>query len=385
MKKMTKWLVTAVFAGALAFVLTACGGSANGPDGNSGGDEPKEGAVVPAPEPAAFVPYDFTDSTGRTIRITEPITRVAVSGPTAQQVMLSFAPELVVELATSIDAEQAKYLGDFSALPVVGQLYGGKGTMNKEALAACQPQILIDWGEPKGDVKADMEQLSAELGIPCVHITAKLETYDEAYKLLGQLLGMTIRGDEMADYCAEAYAETTAALAKLDPSKRVSGIMIIEADGKIGVIAKDSYQSQVFDMCVDNLGVFDNPVAKGTGNATDMEQIATWNPPFLLCAPGDTYTNVMGDPVWATIDAVQKGMCLEIPRYPYNWMFSQPSVNQILGMQWLPRVLYPELFTTSAYDVAKEYYKLFYNYDLSDAEYAALTAGSTMAAVPAAA
>ena len=372
MRKMTKWLVTAVFAGALAFALAACG---NG-DGQGGTSPADPGVPDNPPEPAAFVPYDFTDSTGRTISVTEPITRVAVSGPTAQQVLLSFAPDLVVELATAIDAEQAKYLGDFSGLPIVGQLYGGKGTMNKEALAACQPQILIDWGEAKGDVKADMEQLSAELGIPCVHIDATLETYGTAYRLLGRLLAMPERGEAMAAYCEKAYADTTAALAKLDPSKRVSGLMIIEADGKIGVIAKGSYQSQVFDMCVDNLGVFDNPVAKGTGNATDMEQIVKWNPPFLLCAPGDTYTNVMSDPVWATVDAVKSGMCLEIPGYPYNWMFAQPSVNQILGMQWLPRVLYPELFTTSAADVAKEYYKLFYGYDLTDAEYAALTANS---------
>ena len=391
MKKVAKWLVGAACAAVLALGLTACGGNANGPDNSSGTDEPREGAVVPSdesgaePEPAAFVPYDFTDSTGRTFTISEPITRVAVSGPTAQQVMLSFAPELVVELATPVDDTQAKYLGDFSALPVVGQLYGGKGAMNKEELAASQPQMLIDWGEAKGDVKADMEQLSAELGVPCVHIEANLESYDTAFRMLGELLDMADRGEAMASYCAKAYADTTAALVKLDPADRVSGIMIIEADGNIGVIAQGSYQSQVFDMCVDNIGVFESPSAKGTGNETDMEQIATWAPAYVLFAPGDLYESVATDPVWATIPAIQTGTYMEIPGEPYNWLFGPPSVNQVLGMQWLSRTLYPEAFSDSAQEVVQQYFKLFYGYDLTDAEYAAITANAQTTAVPAAA
>lgn len=364
----------------LGLALAGCTspGQESGGTPGASGTPGTPGTPGAAPAPEAFVPYDFTDSTGRTFTISEPLTRVAVSGPVAQQVLLSFAPDKVVELATSIEPEQAHFIGDFSALPVVGQLYGGKGNMNKEALAACAPQILIDWGEAKGDVAADMEQLSLELGIPCVHIEANLATYDQAYRMLGKLLAMEERAEEIADYCNSAYAEAILANAKLPDDRLVQGLMIIEADGKIGVIGKGSYQSQVFDMWVDNLGVFESPTAKGTGNATDMEQIATWNPSFLLCAPGMTYDNVMSEPVWASIAAVQTGNCLEIPGYPYNWMFSQPSVNQVLGMQWLPRVLYPDLFETSALQVAQEYYRLFYGYDLSAAEYAELTANATL-------
>lgn len=54
-------------------------------------------------------------------------------------------------------------------------------------------------------------------------------------------------------------------------------------------------------------------------------------------------------------------------------------MNQVLGMQWLPRVLYPDKFQTSIADVAKDYFETFYNYDLTDAEVAELAAHATPA------
>ena len=39
-----------------------------------------------------------------------------------------------------------------------------------------------------------------------------------------------------------------------------------------------------------------------------------------------------------------------------------------MGMQWLPRLLYPDYFDDTIADVTKSYYSLFYGYDLSDEE-----------------
>ena len=233
---------------------------------------------------------------------------------------------------------------------------------------------MIDWGEAKKTIVEDMDNLSTELGIPCVHIEATMDTYDQAYRLLGKLLGLEDRAEAIAQYCADAFSSTKAGLAKV--TARESGVMVIESSGSLGVLAKDSYQSQVFDMCVDNIAVLENPSAKGTGNATDMEQIATWAPAFVLIAPGDLYESAAADSVWATIPAIASGNYLEIPGEPYNWLFGPPSVNQVLGMVWLSRTLYPDAFSDTAKDVVVEYFKLFYSHDLTDAEYAALTANS---------
>ena len=89
---------------------------------------------------------------------------------------------------------------------------------------------------------------------------------------------------------------------------------------------------------------------------------------------GDFYEAAGTDPTWASLEAIQSGSYYQVPKTPYNWLSSPPSVNQVLGMQWLPRVLYPGKFSTSVTDVAKDYYKTFYGYDLTDADIAELMA-----------
>ncbi|MBQ6452980.1 MAG: ABC transporter substrate-binding protein, partial [Coriobacteriales bacterium] len=72
--------------------------------------------------------------------------------------------------------------------------------------------------------------------------------------------------------------------------------------------------------------------------------------------------------------AVKSGRVYEVPSEPYCWLNNPPSVNQIMGVQWLPRLLYPDKFSTSIEDVTRSYYMTFYGYVLSDTELAELLA-----------
>ena len=70
------------------------------------------------------------------------------------------------------------------------------------------------------------------------------------------------------------------------------------------------------------------------------------------------------------------GNYYEVPNNPWCWMNNPPTVNQLMGMQWLPRLLYPNAFDDSIEDVTRDYYKTMYNYDLSDAEMSELLTGA---------
>lgn len=105
-----------------------------------------------------------------------------------------------------------------------------------------------------------------------------------------------------------------------------------------------------------------------------MEQIALWNPELVIFGPKSIYDSVADDPAWDGITAIDNGNFYETPASPYNWLNNPPTVNQVMGMQWLPRLLYPDKFDTSIADVTKSYYKTFYGYELTDAEVAELTA-----------
>ena len=86
------------------------------------------------------------------------------------------------------------------------------------------------------------------------------------------------------------------------------------------------------------------------------------------------YDTVADNPAWAGIDAIANGNYYEVVADPWTWLNNPPTVNQILGLQWFPRVCYPDAYDDDLQDVVTEYYELFYGYELTDAEYQELTA-----------
>ena len=163
------------------------------------------------------------------------------------------------------------------------------------------------------------------------------------------------------------------------PESERANVLYCVGDSGLNIIAKGAYQGGVVDMCANNIGVVEKATGSGTGNEVSFEQIANWNPGVILFATngkdaGDFYDAAGTDPTWASLEAIQSGSYYQVPKTPYNWLSSPPSVNQVLGMQWLPRVLYPEKFDDDMYETVAAYYKTMYQYDLSEDEFNEITA-----------
>ena len=92
----------------------------------------------------------FTDSCGREVKVPADIQKVAVSGPLAQMVVFAIAPDKMVGVANAWDETAENYFDQkYLDLPLLGQLYGGKGELNLETLLTADPDVVIDVGEPK--------------------------------------------------------------------------------------------------------------------------------------------------------------------------------------------------------------------------------------------
>lgn len=328
------------------------------------------GSAVQAEESAARL---FTDSTGRTVEVPETIEKVAVSGPLAQIVLFALCPEKLVGIATEWSAEAEQYLDtEYYELPVLGQLYGGKGELNLETLLASGAQVVIDVGEPKDTVAEDLDALQAQTGIPFLHITATTATTGDAYRMLGELLGLEEEAETLAVYCDSVLAQTKTLADSVD---KVNALYITGAEGH-HVIARDSYHSEIMDLMTNNLAVVESPSSKGTGNEVGLEQIMTWDPEVIIFSDQSIYDTVASDPVWAAVSAIQTGRYYEVPFGPYNWMGFPPSVQRYLGMLWLGELLYPETADYDLYEEAKTYYDLFYHCELTEAQYQKLVENS---------
>lgn len=356
-------LVAALAAGSL-LSMTACGNDgAEGPSSN-----PDAGEIVEL--------RTFTDSLGREVQVPVTVERIAALSSTAEQVLLTMAPDMMVGLCQTMSDDEKAFLGEkYAALPVLGSYYNSKGDFNKESVAAANPQVIIDMGERKSGLQEDLESLQQQLGIPVVFIETSLATYGNAYTMLGELLGMEDRGKQLADYCAAAYAETEAVMATIPAEDRVN-MLYLMGDAGLNIIPANSFQSGVIDIVANNLAVVENAKGGGQGMESSLEQIALWNPELIVFGPNSIYASVADNPAWKGIDAIDSGTYFEVPSEPYSWLNNPPTVNQILGLQWLPRVCYPQAYDDDLKQVVTEYYSLFYGYDLTDAEYAELTAGA---------
>ena len=328
----------------LAGLLSGCG------QAGTQTTEPPAEDTAPATEPAAeeTTPEtrEFTDSTGRTVTVPYEVTKVAISGPLTQVYAIPLVGELMVGVSNYIAEDIALYLPEYiSTLPELGQLYGGKGEMDLEALLAADPDVVIDVGDTKDSIAEDMDSLTEQTGIPFVHIDATVETAPEAYRLLGELTGQTEKAEELATWCEETYAMMTDMMAKVN-------------------------------LMADNLAVVPEVVSSGIGNEVDMEQLLVWNPDVIIFAPDTIYDTVADNSTWQQLNAISSGNYYKTPYGPYGWLSSPPSVQRYLGMLWLGALLYPDYCEYDLQTEVTEYYKLFYQCDLTQEMYDNLMEGA---------
>lgn len=371
-----RWMKFGLAAVLLLAPLTACGSSSKENSG-AASSAPSAAASVaaspsPSPSPSAPASVTFTDSAGRKVEIPGNIDRIAPSGQLAQMVLFALAPDKLVGLSNKWGDAAGAYMDEkYLKLPVFGQFYGS-ANLNKEALAAAKPQLIIDIGEKKSSIVEDMDGVQKQLGIPTIFIEATLSSMSTAYDTLGQILGMPAEAKTLSDYCKEIYTTTNDTMKKIGDKK----VKVLYSLGDTGtnVIAKGSFHAEVLDLMADNVAVVNNPSSKGTGNEVSLEQIAQWKPDVILFAPNSMYDKAAADPTWKLMKAVTDKHYYEVPANPFNWLGSPPSINRYMGMIWLSELLYPDSFS---YDMKKEvsrFYTLFYHSKpLTDEQYKTLT------------
>ena len=318
---------------------------------------------------------EFTDSAGRTVAVQEQIDRVAVTGQLAQIMVFAAAPDKMVGLASDWSTDAVQYIDEqYLELPVLGQLFGGSGELNLEELLNAAPQVIIDMGEKKDSISAEMDDIQNQTGIPTVHITIDLDNTREAFTMLGELLGVQSQTDALADFCDSAYTRTLDIMSQVGEDK----VTALYCLGDLGcnVICRDSYHSVILDLLTENLAVVDTPSSKGTGNEVDMEQLYIWDPEVIFFAPNSMYPYAADDSEWQELTAIREGTYYEVPYGIYNWMGFPPSIQRFLGMLWMTEVLYPEYTEYDLYEEVSRFYDLFFHCEITQEQYEALVANS---------
>ncbi len=371
--KVKNWIAL-ILAISMLFALAACTGEKKPSVGTSANLEEirkPENSGVPEVQQAETVVY--TDSLGREVEVPAQITRIVPSAPLGQMYLYALCPEYFVGTADEWNEEFRAFMADsYPDLPVVGQLYGGKGELNLETLAMTDPQVIIDVGESKKGTAEELDGLQEQLNIPCVHISANMATAGDAFRELGRFLGLEERAEKLAVFCEDSYSGIQSLMEKVGEENKKSAMYCPGADG-LNVIGKGSYHAEIIDMLADNAAVLEKPSSKGTGDAVDSEQVMLWDPEVIFFSPEVDLEAVKADPAWGQLRAIRSGNYHKAPEGPYNWMGFPPSVNRYLGMFWMASILYPDQVEFELYDKVAQYYDLFYHVEMTPEYFGELT------------
>jgi iron complex transport system substrate-binding protein len=318
--------------------------------------------------------FEFTDSAKRKVVLPKDLKTMSPSGSYAQILLATLCPEKFISLSSRFSKTQAKYLGDaLSSLPVLGRFYGKNADMNYEEIVGMNPDVIIDIGEEKSNIAADMDGLQKQTGLPVIFVEATATHLATAYEMLGEALGVQDVAQTLADYAKKTLDFATSHHKEIASQK----LKLLYASGELGdeVKEKGSVHSGVIDL----LGVDNVAVLKETNSTqVSIEQVLQWAPEVLLLSPVEGFfEDVYQDPTWQEVPAVKNKRVYEVPGVPYEWLDKPPSVQTLLGLQWLGNLLYPEIYDFDIVERAREFYQLFWHYDLSEAEAYDLLANST--------
>ena len=315
---------------------------------------------------AQDVTRTVTDAAGRRVEIPARISRVLAAGPPASILLYTLAPEKMIGWVRTPSPTEKGYLQErVRELPEYGRLTGRGGTANLENVLKFQPDLIIDSGSTGGTYVSLANNVQEQTKIPYLLLDGRLEKTPEIYRLLGDLLDARDRAEQLANYAEETLSGLRRRIASIPESDRPRvyygrGINGLES-GLAGSINME---------VLERVGAVNVAAAAGTGSLSkiSIEQVLAWNPDVILVLEPAFYASVRTDPLWSSVKAVRENRIYMAPNLPYGWFDAPPGVNRLIGVRWLMSILYPKQFPEDLRTTTREFYRLFYQVNLTDAQ-----------------
>jgi iron complex transport system substrate-binding protein len=314
------------------------------------------------------------DGAGRILQVPDKIKRVYATSPVAIVMLYSLAPERMVGWNYKLgQAERHFILPAVRDLPALGGWFGENGKGNRETLLASRPDVILSIGYNDKTSIDFADRLQQQVGIPVFVASGRMADTAETYELLGKLLGVSDRARLLADYCRSSLAEAKA-LAKAVPANERPRIYYAEGLRGLQTDTKGSMHTEPLDFLgIEN--VAQGPETSGFGRVSvSLDQVIAWKPDVVLACPekvkpdGSWLPEWFSEPTWKAVPAVSRGRVYLIPGAPFNWFDRPPSAARMLGVKWLLWVLYPGRVKYDMVDEVRQFYRLFYWYEMDEAE-----------------
>ncbi|TAD87409.1 MAG: iron ABC transporter substrate-binding protein [Alphaproteobacteria bacterium] len=326
-------------------------------------------AGLPWPAGAATV----SDDAGRTLSLPGPVTRVFPAGPPAAILLYTLAPEMLIGWPRANRPEEREFLlPGIGNRPEVGRLTGRGNTANLEVVLALKPDLILDVGSVASTYAELAERTQNQTGIPYALLDGRFGATVATYRRLGALLARTERAETLARWTEATLTTLTQRIATVPQAERPR---VYYARGPRGL--ETGLAGSINVETIEVLGARNVATGlPGRGLASvSLEQVLAWNPDVIITIDLTFAGEVARNPLWRAVSAVRSGRVHLSPKLPFGWVDFPPSVNRLIGLWWLAKVLYPGLVSEDLPTLTREFYQLFYHVTPSDAQVARVLAG----------
>jgi iron complex transport system substrate-binding protein len=306
-----------------------------------------------------------TDDAGRAIAVPDKVERVFAAGPPAALLLYTLAPELLLGWTRKPEAEQCVFLGAGACdKPEVGRLTGRGNTTDLETLLKLKPDLILDVGTINDTYSSLANRVQEQAGIPYALLDGRFEACAQTYRKLGTLTHRETQAENLAHYAEQTIATIKGRIDKIPDAKRPR---VYYGRGPNGLETGQGGSINV--ETIEFLGAHNVAGERHGGMATvSLEQVLAWNPDIIITIEPAFAASVRTDAAWAPIKAVQTGRVYLSPRLPFGWVDFPPSVNRLVGLWWLAKVLYPDQFPEDLRPITRDFFASFYHMSPTDAQ-----------------
>jgi iron complex transport system substrate-binding protein len=247
-------------------------------------------------------------------------------------------------------------LAEICTRPEVGRITGRGNTANLETVLALKPDLILDVGSTSATFVSLADRVQEQTGIPYALLDGRFAGIARTYRSLGELIGRPEDAEKLARYTEDTLKTI---LSRVEPIAVSERPRVYYARGPRGLATGlgGSINVETIEMIGRNVA---GETPGGLANVS-IEQILVWNPDVIVTIDQEFAATVRDDPSWAPVKAVRDNQVHLSPKMPFGWVDFPPSVNRLIGLWWLAKILYTERFPEDLRALTQDFYSRFYH------------------------
>jgi len=312
----------------------------------------------------------FVDSAGRRVELPERVDRIYAAGPPASILVFAIAPDKLIGWTSAWrEAERPFIARRYADLPTLGRLTGRGNTANVEVVLQAKPDFIIDYGTVSPTLASLADRVQQQTGIPYLLLDGDFDRMTEAILQVGRIANEEIRAMELARYAQDTVSDINRRIAKIS---RESRPRVYYGRGPQGL--NTGLAGSISAEFIEQLGAVNVAAALGRGGLVQVsiEQVLRWNPDVVITIDSNFHALARSHPLWRELPAIRAGRFHLAPNVPFGWIDFPPSINRLIGLRWLARILYPDVFPEDLRPIVRDFYTRCYHQAPTEAQLDAL-------------